>query len=135
MTMITMTKMMTRNSQVYVWMAAIFSLSLMAGCSSPSNNTGSQAARSEQKPTSTPQLTLQEVAQEVVELAATREAYKLTPDTARQKLEKFAKLEDGMSPEEKQTSPDQQRLIGANPAAGIQWIKVEFRQNVSENGK
>src|SRR5262245_49839253 len=110
MTRITMTKRTTRNKPSYVWMAAVFSLSLLTCCSSPSN-TGPQAARNERQPTPTPPLTQQEVAQELAELAATREVFTLTPATAPQKLNRFAKLEDGVTPELRKISPDRQYLI------------------------
>src|SRR5262245_4657949 len=93
MTRIAMTQNTTRSMPKHVWMVAIFSLTLLTCCNSPSNNTGSQAAKSEKPPTPAPALTQQEIAQELAELAATRQIYNLTPDTAPQKLSKFAKLE------------------------------------------
>jgi hypothetical protein len=68
-------------------------------------------------------------------MAATRIVFKLTPDTAPEKLSEFAKLEDGMTPELHRLITDSQELIGANPAAGIQWIQVQFQQSDSSEGK
>jgi len=79
--------------------------------------------------------TPQEVVHELAELAATKEIFKLTPDTARQRLSKLVKLEDGATPEFHQAAPDKQYLVGANPASGIQWIGLQFQENDSDKGK
>src|SRR5262245_2647773 len=123
-TNMTMVKRTTRNRSRYVWMAAIFSLSLLTCFGSPSN-TGLLAAMYARQ--STPPLTRQEIAKQLAELAATRAVFTLTPATAQQRLSKLAKLEVVKEPD----TPDLQRLLGANPDSGIQWIQVVFERDKS----
>jgi hypothetical protein len=135
MKMMTITESTTRSRPKYFWTAAIFSLSLLTVCGGASNNgsiatgAGSPAAKRERKPTPTPASAQQDLAQQLAELVGSGEIFKLTLEDAPQKLSKFAKLEDGMTPQEKRDDPFGQRLVGANPALGIQWIELNFRQN------
>jgi hypothetical protein len=117
-----MTNRTTRNRQRRIWMAAIFSLSLLTcfGLPSSAGFLGATYARQ-----SAPPLTQQEIVKQLVELAATKEAFTFTPATAQQKLGKLAKLELVKDP----SNSDLQRLLGANPDSGIQWIEVVFERS------
>jgi hypothetical protein len=128
----TMTNRTARNKSGHVWMAAIFSSLLLTCCNSPSNKEP-VAARAEPQSTAAPKSAQQDLTPELAELTASEEVFTLTPDTAPQKLSKFAKLEADTNPELKQVSPDSRYLIGANPASGIKWIQLEFRHNGSGN--
>jgi hypothetical protein len=131
-TNMTIAERAARNRSKYIWMATIFGLSLLT-CFGLSSNTKFLATRYEQQASqpSTPQ----KAARRLADMAATRIVFKLTPDTAPQKLSEFAKLEDGMNPELHRLIPDSQELIGANPAAGIQWIQMKFQQSDPSEGK
>jgi len=126
-----MTKITTRNKSGYVLAVVILGSLLLTCCSSQSNN-GSAASKAEPQSTPTPQTAQapksaqQDPFQELAELAASGELFNLTPDAARQRLSKFAKLEDKASPEEKKENPGALDLMGVNPASGIQLIRIQF---------
>jgi hypothetical protein len=124
----TITNRTARNKSGYVWAAAIFSSLLLTCCNSPSNKEP-VAARAEPQSTAASKSAQQDLTPELADLAASGEFYNLTPDTARQRLSKFAKLEDKTTPEMKKEIPGTTLLLGANPASGIQWITMQFYQN------
>jgi len=116
------TKSKARNRSSYIWMGAIVSLSLLI-CSSLPSTTGFLAGMCARQ--STPPLTRQEIVQQLAGLSATKEIFTLTPGAAQQKLSNLAKLELVKEP----NNPDLQRLLGADPDSGIQWIEVVFERN------
>jgi outer membrane murein-binding lipoprotein Lpp len=136
----TMTKITTKNKSGYVLAAAIFGSLLLTCCSSQSNNS-SAAGKTEPQSTPAPQTAQaskpaqQDLFQELAEFAASDEFLTLTPDAVRQRLIKFAKLEDKASPEEKKENPGYVNLMGANPASGIQMIRVQYYQETEGENK
>lgn len=121
-----MTKWSTRKRLGHGWLLAVLSLAPPVYFWAPSN-AGFLVASFERQ--AAPPLTQQEVAQQLADLAASRQVFKLTPDTARQKLDRLANLEDGLQTKELR------QLIGANATSGIQWIDVQFQPADSDGGK
>src|SRR6266545_8032259 len=85
----TMTKRATRKRLRHGWLLAVLSLLLPVYFGAPSN-AGFLVAGFERQ--AAPPLTQQEVAQQLADLAASQQVFKLTLDTAREKLNGLAKL-------------------------------------------
>lgn len=121
-----MTKWSTRKRLGHGWLLAVLSLAPPVYFGAPSN-AGFLVASFERQ--AAPPLTQQEVAQQLADLAASRQIFKLTPGAARQKLSGLAKLEDGLQTNELR------QLIGVNISSGIQWIDVQFQPADTGGGK